>query len=324
MSILVIKLGALGDFVLADSAFKAIREHHKDERIILLTTPQFGSFAKKLGYFDSVFAYPRFSMFSFSGWKNLIVWFREHQFSTIYDLQMVERTRRYYYAFSLFSHTPFKWIGHVKQSPYILENHYFKKHPLVRFERLLSKVGIQSLPSLDIRRLAETIDIVGLRSPYILLVPGASNSYNGAKKWPLHYYRDLTAYLLGKGYHVVVVGGPTEDHSILRVHDRVQDLTGQTTLEQVVYIASNATLAIGNDTGPMHIAAASGCPTVGLFSRKAAPASQVGACGPIYKHIETSNLNDLKANEVIKELEFFLKENADYLEQRSPPSQLLA
>lgn len=97
MSILVIKLGALGDFVVADSAFKAIREHHQNETLHLLTTPPFKEFAEKLGYFDHVTAYPRFSKFDYRAVKNFIKWICTQDFHRIYDLQMVDRTALYYY-----------------------------------------------------------------------------------------------------------------------------------------------------------------------------------------------------------------------------------
>ncbi|MDP7425565.1 MAG: ADP-heptose--LPS heptosyltransferase, partial [Rhodospirillales bacterium] len=42
--ILVIKLGALGDFVQAAGPFAAIRRHHQDAEITLLTAPAFAEF----------------------------------------------------------------------------------------------------------------------------------------------------------------------------------------------------------------------------------------------------------------------------------------
>ena len=52
--ILVIKLSALGDFVLALAAMKRIREAHKRAHITLLTTPQFEGLAKSSPYFNAV------------------------------------------------------------------------------------------------------------------------------------------------------------------------------------------------------------------------------------------------------------------------------
>ncbi len=52
--ILVIKLGALGDFIQATGPFAAIRTHHVGERIVLLTTEPFAALERTSGYFDEV------------------------------------------------------------------------------------------------------------------------------------------------------------------------------------------------------------------------------------------------------------------------------
>ncbi|HBA43779.1 MAG TPA: ADP-heptose--LPS heptosyltransferase, partial [Alphaproteobacteria bacterium] len=57
--ILVIKLGALGDFVLATGPFAAIRQHHADAEITLLTTPPFAAMARQTGFFDHVWDFGR-------------------------------------------------------------------------------------------------------------------------------------------------------------------------------------------------------------------------------------------------------------------------
>ena len=54
--VLVIKLGALGDFVQALGPFNAIRKHHASRQIVLLTTPPFVSLAEASGYFDDIHA----------------------------------------------------------------------------------------------------------------------------------------------------------------------------------------------------------------------------------------------------------------------------
>ena len=52
--VLVIKLSALGDFVLALAAMRRIREAHPKARITLLTTPPFEALARACPYFDEV------------------------------------------------------------------------------------------------------------------------------------------------------------------------------------------------------------------------------------------------------------------------------
>ncbi|MBX9977875.1 MAG: glycosyltransferase family 9 protein [Alphaproteobacteria bacterium] len=306
-TILIIKLGALGDFILADAAFDAIRRHHPKDHIVLLTTPSFEVFAKTLGYFDEVFALPRFSFFDIRSWKLLLSWFRAHSFSRVYDLQMVNRTKMYYYVFKIIAKMPFEWVGHLAASPYYLEQEYFKKHPKERFDRLLGKVGIYSIDPLNIQRLGRKITVPELRSPYVLLVPSASNAFDGAKKWPLAAYKELTEWLTKKGYNVVIVGGPGDDHSPLRINDKVHDLTGKTSFENVIDLATHAFFAVGNDTGPIHMAAASLCPVFVLFSTKAPPAEQVGARGPLYHHLSANDINTLSVEEVIQSLVSFIE-----------------
>ncbi len=47
--ILVIKHGALGDFLLATGAFQAIRRHHANAEITLLTTRPYAEFGREIG-----------------------------------------------------------------------------------------------------------------------------------------------------------------------------------------------------------------------------------------------------------------------------------
>jgi len=52
--VLVIKLGALGDFIQACGPFQAIRRYHTNAHITLLTTSRFSSLARNSGWFDEV------------------------------------------------------------------------------------------------------------------------------------------------------------------------------------------------------------------------------------------------------------------------------
>ena len=62
--ILVIKHGALGDWVLATGCFAAIRRHHPSARITLLTTPAFADWGTLCPWFDEVWTDDRPSLFA--------------------------------------------------------------------------------------------------------------------------------------------------------------------------------------------------------------------------------------------------------------------
>jgi ADP-heptose:LPS heptosyltransferase len=51
----------------------------------------------------------------------------------------------------------------------------------------------------------------------------------------------------------------------------VRDLTGQTELLDIAVLARGAACAVGNDTGPMHLIAMAGCPSVVLYSHDSDP-----------------------------------------------------
>jgi ADP-heptose:LPS heptosyltransferase len=73
----------------------------------------------------------------------------------------------------------------------------------------------------------------------------------------------------------VVLGGPAEAPlaaEILQARPDGLDLTGRTDLAQIGALARRAGMAIGNDTGPTHLVAAAGCPTLAVFGEDSDPA----------------------------------------------------
>jgi len=97
----------------------------------------------------------------------------------------------------------------------------------------------------------------------IALAPG---SVGAAKRWT--YYGEAARLLADKGFDVWVVGGPGEkalaQEIVAAGGPRVRDLTGNDLRNGVLAMAS-ASVAISNDSGLMHIAAALGTPTMGIF-----------------------------------------------------------
>ncbi len=99
--------------------------------------------------------------------------------------------------------------------------------------------------------------------PAIALAPG---SVGAAKRWT--YYPEAARLLEDKGFDVWVVGGPGEktlaQEIVAAGGIRVRDLTGNDLRNGILAMAA-ASVAISNDSGLMHIAAALGTPTMGIF-----------------------------------------------------------
>ncbi len=104
--------------------------------------------------------------------------------------------------------------------------------------------------------------------PFVVLCPGANRK---AKRWPAERFAAVADHLATRhGFGVVVTGSPAERSVIARVtaatHTDVTDLASHgVRLGALKGVIAEARLMITNDTGPRHVAAALGTPTVSLF-----------------------------------------------------------
>jgi heptosyltransferase-2 len=102
-------------------------------------------------------------------------------------------------------------------------------------------------------------------SPIVALAPGAVGP---GKRWPIEHYAELARKLAKDGATLWVLGGPQEKalaEEIIRHADgRARDLTGPD-LRNAILALKAADLAVSNDSGLMHVSAAIGTPTIGLF-----------------------------------------------------------
>ncbi len=106
----------------------------------------------------------------------------------------------------------------------------------------------------------------------IALVPGAT--YGPAKRWPMDSWRELMKGLLGaRKESLILLGGPGEKILLEPLLNgwtaseqrRVGFGVGRTTPEALSFLFRISRMAISNDTGPMHLAAAVGTPVLGIF-----------------------------------------------------------
>ena len=115
-------------------------------------------------------------------------------------------------------------------------------------ELLSAAAGTQLTPAqvtLTPSRAAQTWFEAEIRTPgFVLLCPTAGW---GAKQWPLDRYSQLTTQLRAQGHEV-----------------RTNSSAG-CTIDQLIALTAHAALVIGGDTGPIHLAAAQGVPTLALF-----------------------------------------------------------
>lgn len=303
--ILVIKLGALGDFVQALGPMAAIRRHHPDADITLLTTKPFEALAQASGYFDHVQIDRRPKWFDLSGWWDLRRWLRQGGFSRVYDLQNNDRTAFY---LQLFGGQKPEWVGaapgasHCNASPERTAGLAFHGHVQTLALAGIDDVAIDDLSWLVGKSPAD----FGLEAPYVLMVPGSAPQHP-YKRWPAQSYAMLATGLAARGVQPVILGTAGEKalaQVILGVCPQAVDLTGQTVLQDLPGLARGALAAVGNDTGPMHLVAPTGCPTLVLFSQHSNPARHA-PLGARIRTVQKDNLADLTPADILERLDAF-------------------
>lgn len=297
-SILVIKLGALGDFIQALGPMAAIRNHHKDARITLLTTKPYETIARACGYVDDILLDARPRWHDIKGWLALRNTLNEKKFTRVYDLQNNDRTAFY---LRLFSPKP-EWVGAApgatirNNSPERTKGKAFDGHV-----QTLALAGITNIKPDTLLWAKGKTDFAGLTAPYILITPGSAPNHP-EKRWPVKHYAALCEKLHGAGYLPVLIGGPAESDVLEALHTSVPNtlnLGSQTSLFDLPALARNAAGAIGNDTGPMHLIAPTGCPSIILFSQNTNPKKHAPMGGNVIT-LQKNSLEELKPDAVWK------------------------
>ena len=128
---------------------------------------------------------------------------------------------------------------------------------------------------------------------YVVLHPGATNG--SAKRWPITSWQAIAKSLVSSGRTIVIVGGPEDRDLGQQISDEVVgqgpdprkslpatawgdvcDLTGLTTVRDLIAILANARVVVTGDSGPLHVAVAVGTPVVAIHGP-----TDPAVCGPI-------------------------------------------
>ena len=298
--ILVIKHGALGDWVLATGCFAAIRRHHRPAHITLLTMPAFADWGARCPWFDEVWTDERPSLLAKPlAWVRLRRRLIDGEFARVYDLQTSGRTGLYFRMLPR-RHRP-EWSGEVAGCSHL---HRVPRrqvmHTVAVRTKQLGIAGIGDVPAPALNWLDADIDGLLPPKPFSLIVPGGS-AHRPEKRWPAERFADLARLLSERGSPPVLIGTDAETpilDRIAREAPRSINLSGRTGLGQIAALARRATCAVGNDTGPIHIAATVGCPTVVLFGAASDP-KQSAPCGTAVAILRRVPLASLGADEVI-------------------------
>jgi ADP-heptose:LPS heptosyltransferase len=296
--ILVIKLGALGDFIQALGPMPDIRRHHAWDRITLLTTPRYAELAAQTNLFDDILIDRRPKALDLRGWLALRRTLRRGRFDRIYDLQTSDRTGIYARLFLPGRIPEWSGIAWWCSHPHAnLQRDW--QHTMDRQAEQLLMAGIHPVARMPWLPAAGSLPSALAGRRFAMLIPGSSPRHL-AKRWPADRYGALANRLKGAGLVPVLVGvhGEAElGRAICAVCPEAVNLVGRTDVAGLAALSGGAALTVGNDTGATHVAAAGAHPVLVLFSR----ASDPRLCAPRGKRIHVlmePDLADLSVEKV--------------------------
>jgi heptosyltransferase-2 len=138
------------------------------------------------------------------------------------------------------------------------------------------------------RQLLQRFHVDQNQKPVLALCPGAE--YGSAKQWPEQHYANLAQHFFSQGWNVWLFGS-ANDQSVCRSIKQLANIdcinfSGQTSLSEAIDLLSIATAVVSNDSGLMHIAAALNIPMVAVYG-----SSDPVATPPLSENVRVVSLN---------------------------------
>jgi predicted lipopolysaccharide heptosyltransferase III len=272
--ILLIKLRYLGDVVLCTPVLPLLRKHFPEAKLTFLVNPETAAVLQDNPYLEEVWVLPRQSW-----WQQLrfIQRMRDAKFDTVIDLTDGDRS-----AFlSWMTGAPVRlgynrdrrWRG--KFYSQVLPSAYGSMHMVEYHQQAIAGLGIhESVGNPEVyihsemrqQEEDEFGDFSAKGQPLVILHPTARYVF---KAWPLERFAAVADWLGGQGIRVALIGSKREiligQQIVNLTKHKPVNLMGKTRLSQLTVLMKRSLLLIGNDGGPIHVAAAVGCPVLGLF-----------------------------------------------------------
>ena len=291
-NILVVRLDKIGDFVLSSPFLRELRRNFPTAHITLIVNERIYNLAELCPYVNDVLTLPMQNEITLTGLKAVLALAREKLWCRYFDLAFCTRCgenvvvdvlvaylsgarERVSYSGNVFG------VQHPLMQSYELFNVliskvlHMEKVPYQELERSLALLGAMGLqvgdkrPEIwygksDVIRVEDSWQGFGRECRMVAIGLGASEP---RKTYPVELLLAAMQKLQDEQLFFVLLGGAEDRNAAekLRVAlpvDRVLNLVGKTTLRQTAAAIAKAILYIGNDTGMMHMAAASHVPVV--------------------------------------------------------------
>lgn len=290
-NVLCVRLDSIGDVLMTTPAIRAVKESRPGRRVALLTSTGASEAGALVPEVDEVIVYD-------APWINATA----PRADSRAEHAMAERLRSEGFdaavIFTVYSQNPLPAaflcyladiplrLAHCRENPYqLLTQHVPEtepergiRHEVRRQLDLVATVGYTAADerlSISVTEAArrKVLRLLGdlrlnLERPWVVVHPGASAP---SRRYPKESFAEAARRLtLDLGWQVLFTGGPDERALVESIRAAIPaptfSLVGRLTLGELAALLSLAPLLISNNTGPVHVAAATGTPTVDLYA----------------------------------------------------------
>lgn len=279
MKILILKPSSLGDVIQALPVLRLLKQHYRNSKIYWWIETRNAPLLEGDPDLAGLFHFDRARWASPWHWHEIVASLRElrgHRFDLVIDLQALARSG------------VIGWLANGKcfvglHDRRELAHGYYdlgvprpspQTHAVDWYLAVLPALGVPVHQNFEWLPKREDIakDVTARWSlngpPMVALLPGARWDN---KRWPASHFRELVARLsrTQREARFIILGGKSDSQLAEEIAsaapDATTDLTGCTSLPQMIEVLRQCRVVVTNDTGPMHVAAALRKPVVGLF-----------------------------------------------------------
>jgi len=290
-NVLCVRLDTLGDVLMTTPAIRALRESRADRRLTLLTSSSGAEVASLVPEIDETIVYD-------APWLKATA----SRDGTAYDHAMIELLRRKDFdaavVFTVYSQNPMPSVlmcyladiplrlAHCRENPYQLLSHWVKetepetqlRHEVKRQLDLVATAGCSTddvrlslrIPVDSRKRVQSILASLSLapEQPWVVIHPGVTAP---SRRYPWEAFADVAHHLRSElGWEVFFTGTEQERDLVVAIQGAMDapsySLVGRLDLGGLAALLSYAHMLISNNTGPVHMAAAVGTPTVDLYA----------------------------------------------------------
>jgi len=281
--VLIIKLSSVGDIVMATPAVSHLKQE-TGASVTWIVDEGMASLLEDHPLVDELLLYPRDPFRSSSRtlgsfatrWTGLVRELRSRTYDVAIDLQGRPRTYLLLQAARADRKIGRGWFPFLAST--VRHRRSVQRHAVIACFESLDLLGLErpaeprlvlQAPPSDRTKVDSVLRTLGVSaSCYAIVLPATTWP---SKTWPVEYWAQVADWLVERGLDVLFVGSSKDQQvsgrirSAMKRTGRVFPLLGVLTLRELLSLFERASLVLGGDTGPLHIAAAADVPIVALY-----------------------------------------------------------